>query len=446
MLGQDYIKKVLLIKFAILILILLPSLSESTDVMGIIYENTTWNLAGSPYNLLDKIQVADNVTLTIEPGVVINGNDNNVEIWGSLVAIGDSTSNIALNNIRSISTNSAIIDIQYATITSAGVSNFYLCGNGGSFSITDSKLYGVEIQAYCENTSYIERNSFIRCGEIYYVTNVQIRNNLFYEQTQPIRIESTRAVVEYNSFLSTDRVALYLYGNTGGNLEARNNFWNTTDTNIIDSMIYDRKDDLYISYYATYVPFLTEPHPNTPIPDFSQAPIAKAGIDQVVFDSVTLDGSGSYDPDGNIVLFEWKLAYRGDSTHDVNISGANPLISNLYPGFYDVYLTVTDNSGLKSFDSKVLAAAGVANEWPTPNAGLSIKTLAINKNLKNERTSVSISGTVTIPDLSVHNGDTLMSRTTIELFGALSNGNDLVFSQNNELMVEETTKTLTINK
>jgi len=40
---------------------------------GIIYTDTTWDLAGSPYNITSLLQIADNVTLTIAPGVVVNG-------------------------------------------------------------------------------------------------------------------------------------------------------------------------------------------------------------------------------------------------------------------------------------------------------------------------------------------------------------------------------------
>lgn len=75
-------------------------------------------------------------------------------------------------------------------------------------------------------------------------------------------------------------------------------------------------------------------------------PIADAGTDQVVFDEVTLDGSGSDDPDGTILFYDWELQHRGDSTHDRTAEGETPTISSLEPGFYDVTLTVTDDDGL----------------------------------------------------------------------------------------------------
>ena len=109
-----------------------------------------------------------------------------------------------------------------------------------------------------------------------------------------------------------------------------NNFWNTNDTSIIDEMIYDKNDDFVCDGYIDYIPFLTEPHPDTPTPDFNQTPIADCGDELVVvFDEVTLDGRDSYDPDGWIDLYEWKLEYIGDSTHDKTAIGENQTIADL---------------------------------------------------------------------------------------------------------------------
>ena len=70
--------------------LLFPSISMATDVGGIIDENTTWNVAGSPYNITSAIQIAGGVTLTIEPGVIVNGDrwNTKIEAWGNFIAIG----------------------------------------------------------------------------------------------------------------------------------------------------------------------------------------------------------------------------------------------------------------------------------------------------------------------------------------------------------------------
>ena len=46
------------------------------------------------------VRVAEGVTLTIDPGVVVNGLSNYpIEVWGTLEAIGSQTENIVFNNV-----------------------------------------------------------------------------------------------------------------------------------------------------------------------------------------------------------------------------------------------------------------------------------------------------------------------------------------------------------
>ncbi|NBU46564.1 MAG: hypothetical protein EBS34_03810, partial [Flavobacteriales bacterium] len=68
-----------------------------TNVSGGIYQNTTWNLAGSPYIVTSSIVVFPGNTLTIEPGVEVfvtpdysfnTGNLRYIEIRGNLIALG----------------------------------------------------------------------------------------------------------------------------------------------------------------------------------------------------------------------------------------------------------------------------------------------------------------------------------------------------------------------
>ena len=88
-------------------------------------------------------------------------------------------------------------------------------------------------------------------------------------------------------------------------------------------------------------------------------PRANAGLDQVVFASVTLDGSGSSDPDGSIVLWEWSFIHRTSPSYNRFAIGVNPVVTNLASGFYDVTLTVTDNTGGTDTDIMLLGAAGI---------------------------------------------------------------------------------------
>lgn len=87
-------------------------------------------------------------------------------------------------------------------------------------------------------------------------------------------------------------------------------------------------------------------HRNT-MPSNNKPPIADAGPNQKVItgDTVSFDGSGSYDPDGSIVNYTWDLgdgclAYGVTATHVYAV-----------PGTYTVALTVIDDSNAKDVDT-----------------------------------------------------------------------------------------------
>ena len=90
------------------------------------------------------------------------------------------------------------------------------------------------------------------------------------------------------------------------------------------------------------VPTLADPPPNV-------GPIADAGLDQTVQDSgkpgveeVTLDGSGSSDPDGYIVSYEWRNE-SGDT-----IATGERVTLDLPVGQHTISLRVTDDQNSSS--------------------------------------------------------------------------------------------------
>ncbi len=91
----------------------------------------------------------------------------------------------------------------------------------------------------------------------------------------------------------------------------------------------------------------------------NQSPVANAGNDQTVTDadadgeSVTLNGSGSTDPDGSIADYTW---YEGGSQI---ATGASPTVSLAF-GWHKIALTVTDNEGATDSDT-VIVVVGPAS-------------------------------------------------------------------------------------
>jgi hypothetical protein len=99
-------------------------------------------------------------------------------------------------------------------------------------------------------------------------------------------------------------------------------------------------------------------------------PVANAGEDQVVFDEVTLDGSGSLDPDGliEILFYEWVLIDNDNPAFNITQVGPSVTFTGLDRGYYTVILTITYVvNGAYSYSSDVMSLAA-AGEWvPIPS-------------------------------------------------------------------------------
>jgi len=101
----------------------------------------------------------------------------------------------------------------------------------------------------------------------------------------------------------------------------------------------------------------------------NQDPVANAGPDQTVSASggqatVTLDGSGSYDPDGNPLTYTWTWTSGGQAR---SATGVNPAIT-LPSGQYSIRLVVSDNVGTSQPDFVFLTVLQ-SNQLPVANAG-----------------------------------------------------------------------------
>ena len=91
----------------------------------------------------------------------------------------------------------------------------------------------------------------------------------------------------------------------------------------------------------------------------NQEPMADAGPDQsaLIGETVTFDGSGSYDTDGTIHSYEWDF---GDGSTGTGVTTTHPYST---VGTYKVILTVTDNGGLSSSDDVIVTV----NSVPAPS-------------------------------------------------------------------------------
>jgi len=128
------------------------------------------------------------------------------------------------------------------------------------------------------------------------------------------------------------------------------------------------------------------------IADVNDPPVADAGPDQSasVGETVTFDGSASYDPDfgGSIVSYSWNF---GDNTTDNNVTTTHTYAST---GTYTVTLTVTDDSSLTGIDMATVTVTEQPAEvsMHVADIAMTTKTAGINVNAIATVTVVDVGG------------------------------------------------------
>ncbi|MBM4065868.1 MAG: hypothetical protein FJ266_09555 [Planctomycetes bacterium] len=106
------------------------------------------------------------------------------------------------------------------------------------------------------------------------------------------------------------------------------------------------------------------------ISTLNSAPVADAGTDQTPYvnDTVTLDGSSSYDVDGNLLMYSWAFNSKpADSTTTLSdVAAVNPTFTVDKAGTYVVSLIVNDGTVDSATDTVTISTL---NSAPVANAG-----------------------------------------------------------------------------
>jgi serine protease len=162
------------------------------------------------------------------------------------------------------------------------------------------------------------------------------------------------------------------------------------------------------------------------IEEVNDPPVADAGPDQtsLVGESVTFDGSGSYDIDDGIAAYAWSF---GDQT---TASGITATHSYLTAGTYTVTLTVTDDGGLTADNT----ATVTVTEEPTLVMHVESIEMTLNTRTAGKNTFTKAIAIVTIVDVN----DSPVEGATVygSWSGATSDSDSGVTDTNGEVTLE----------
>jgi hypothetical protein len=103
------------------------------------------------------------------------------------------------------------------------------------------------------------------------------------------------------------------------------------------------------------------------MPSTNEPPMADAGFDRTVDASegyITLDGSGSHDPDGTIVKYVWQQISGTPNLPITSPNKATTFVTGIVAGVYQFKLTVTDNKGSSTSSTVTITVTAVVDHSP----------------------------------------------------------------------------------
>ncbi len=248
-----------------------------TELGGIVRGELWLTADKSPYLLTSNLQIDTNGILHIGPGVLVNGDDKKIEVWGTVTSVDDSRKSVF---------NRVVVDLKWAiddpNSPTFEVFNMDLLNSRieswsrtSIVSIKNSLLYNCDIRLYSLFDKFVfENNSFYQgqTGSSVWISKhydndeitLSIQNN--HMSGNPIEYTNPLIDLRYFSFGNTQYTiannSLYSSGliirghDTVGPINISMNYWNNLSTQEIENKIYDRNDDLNIKGIFDYEPTL----------------------------------------------------------------------------------------------------------------------------------------------------------------------------------------------
>ncbi|MBL7900925.1 MAG: T9SS type A sorting domain-containing protein [Bacteroidia bacterium] len=335
----------------------ISSLFAATPVPASVTASQSWTLSGSPYEVGSDVVIQNGVTITVEPGVVIQGSGNyKITINGTMELLGSSAQPVHINSVTLYFDKKAT-DYHPGTQTGCRIlySQFVPYNNSGGYCIQTAKtdllishcrfeksnypiyamgndtvklwvrncrilggnscyaVYGTYRGSYLELTddtitnlgyfylgettvmrrNYLEGNTssyglysqsitkklvaecnlFRKCNYGIYIysldpgfQSIRVNNNYFDSGNYCIYLQckglNPDSVVVHENHFSAKYKAIYLMSPTASTAvrwDIGNNYWGTTDTNLVKSSIYDNRNSANIPFRSDFNTVLSSP-------------------------------------------------------------------------------------------------------------------------------------------------------------------------------------------
>ncbi|OHA95768.1 MAG: hypothetical protein A3C63_02060 [Candidatus Zambryskibacteria bacterium RIFCSPHIGHO2_02_FULL_39_82] len=243
-----------------------------TEVSGNITSDTTWTSANSPYNITDTLQVFNGAILTIGGGVEVKtATGKLIKIAGTLIVNGTNINPVTFTSFgigkwggiefidsNNSQINNSIIENAGRAVDLKGISVVPMVGNifkNNEWVVTDTG--GYQKMYFVNNTIYDNSDVFYGIRTI--GNDNVFRNNTFHNNSSVFHhgYYFDITTIDNNNFINNTFVIKAPEQGYGyGTVSIIDNWWNTTDTNVIDNLISDKNDDVALQL-LDYLPIKT---------------------------------------------------------------------------------------------------------------------------------------------------------------------------------------------
>jgi parallel beta-helix repeat protein len=324
-----------------------------TIVGGTISADTIWDLSGSPYIIVDNIEIVSGVSLTIEPGVEVKFDGTfNINVMGILYAIGTEASRITIT-----SNKATPLPGDWGSIGVGGHAEIKYCDISYGSAAID--LGNSNNNITDNNILYNELSGVVIIGDDYNNNNI-LRNNISYNKHGIFLNRSFYSHIAHNEIFSNSHHGIDIAGGEYNVIVSNNISKNQNGiylspfainnhvyhNNIIDNFhqAYDSTndsnqwDDFYPSggnYWSDYngVDFFQGPNQNIPGSDgIGDTPYEIDSDSQDNYPFMKPFGINFNDPDtGSIPLYcGWNLISIPLIQSDTNLNAVLSSISGTY--------------------------------------------------------------------------------------------------------------------
>jgi hypothetical protein len=283
---------------------------KAVQVYGVIETNTTWDRTDEPYVIIERVQINYGVTLSINPGVTVMSlqSGGRLEAYGVLNVQGTEINPVSFQGVEIvlgsfISSDPAELNIRYANINSGSILSPTGDAVYGTLILEDSTISDIPYMYiwYPEGDTIIRRNIFQNCGDSTRSISAGVRDHRIYIENN--YFENCGAIVNWATYNGASQIVRYnsftnpkggiavrlLPGYDSASMTATENYWGTSNQDIVSGYIFDKNDDLSTAAYIEYVPILTNDH---------SADADGDGVDDVD-DAFPYDPNETIDTDGD---------------------------------------------------------------------------------------------------------------------------------------------------